>query len=237
MIAIFKREMRSYFTSPLGYFFVGIYLMVSGAIFSFACLQNGAYATISTYYTSILFAFVVLVPLLTMRSFAEERKQKTEQLLMTAPVTLPGMVFGKFLSAYVMFAGTFLVGCLNLLPYYRYSAEEPNSGMIVGFLIAVLLVGATFVSVGLFISALTENQLVASLGTMFVMLLFLLANFANSFIPFAWLRAVCNWVSIYSRFSYFTYGVFDFSAVLYYVSVSFVFLFLTVRVYEKRRWD
>ena len=237
MSAIFKRELRAYFTSPLGYFFIGIYLMVSGAIFSFACLQNGAYAKISTYYTSILFAFVVLLPLLTMRSFAEERRQKTEQLLLTSPVTLPGMVLGKFFSAYVMFAGTFLIGCVNLIPYYSYSAEPPNDGMILGFLLAVLLVGGSFIALGLFVSALTENQLIAALGTMFLMLLFLLANFFNSYIPFAWLRTVCSWLSIYSRFSYFTYGVIDFSAVLYYVSVCFVFLFLTVRIYEKRRWD
>lgn len=236
MFAIFKREMRAYFTSAYGYIFVGSFLIFSGLIFSVFTLQAGTASEISSYYTTILFSFIILIPLLTMRSFAEERKLKTEQLLMTAPITLPGMVFGKFLSAYCMYAVTFLVSCVNLIPFYRYSAETPNTASILGNIIAVLIVGMALVAIGIFVSSLTENQLIASLGTMVLMLILLLANFLNSYIPFAWLREVMNWLSIYTRFTYFAYGIFDFAAVLYYLSISFVFLFLTVRIYEKRRW-
>ncbi len=236
MFAIFKREMRSYFTSPYGYVFMGCFLVISGLLFSVFTLQMGTNSEISSYYSAILFGFVVLVPLLTMRSFADERKQKTEQLLMTAPITLPGMIFGKFLSAYCMYATTFLLGCVNLIPFYMFSAETPNTPVILGNIFAVLIVGLAFVAIGIFISALTENQLIASLGTMVVMLAMLLTSFLNSYIPFAWLRSALNWISVYNRFSYFTFGIFDFAALLYYLSISFIFLFLTVRVYEKRRW-
>lgn len=237
MFAIFKRELRAYFTSAYGYVFVGAYLLISGILFSVFTLQMGTGSEISSYYAAILFAFVVLVPLLTMRSLADERKQKTEQLLLTAPITLPGMIFGKFLSAWCMFACTFLVGCVNLLPFYKFSAEEPNTPVILGNIIAVLVVGLAFVAIGIFVSALTENQLIASLGTMLIMLVMLLTSFLNSYIPFAPIREVLNWFSVYNRFSNFTYGVFDFAALLYYVSIAFIFLFLTVRVYEKRRWE
>ncbi len=244
MFAIYKREMRSYFTSPLGYIYSGIFLAVNGAVFSVFTLLQGDKSSLSSYFSSILFAFIVLIPLLTMRSFADERKTKTEQLLLTAPVTLPGMVFGKFLAAYTMFAATFLVGCTNLYTIYKFGpvneytgVSEVNTAQIIGYIIGILLVGAAFVAIGIFISSLTENQIVAALGTMAVMLLFLAASFLNSKIPFAWLREVTNWVSIYSRYGNFGQGIFDFSALLYYCSISFVFLFLTVRIYEKRRWE
>ncbi len=237
MIAIFKREIRAYFTSPLGYFFIGVFLALNGAIFSYSTLQRGADSNLATYFTSILFAFVILVPLLTMRSFAEERKAKTEQLLLTSPVTLPGMVCGKFFASYAMFLMTLFVGLFSLYPLYKFSEETPNTPRIIGYIIGIMLVGAAFVAVGIFVSSLTENQLIASLGTMAILLLFLVTSFLNQYIPFAWLRSALSWVSIYSRYGNFTYGYFDFAAILYYASISFVFLFLTVRVYEKRRWS
>ena len=237
MIAIFKREIRAYFTSPLGYFFIAVFLILNGAIFALCTLQQGSESNLARYFTSILFAFVILIPLLTMRSFAEERKAKTEQLLLTSPVTLPGMVCGKFFASYVMFLMTLLVGLFDLYPLYKFSEDAPNTPRIIGYIIGIALVGAAFVAVGIFISSLTENQLIASLGTMAVLLLFLVTSFLNDYIPFPWLRSVLSWFSIYSRYGNFTYGYFDFAALLYYASICFVFLFLTVRVYEKRRWS
>ncbi len=236
MFAIFKREMRSYFTSAYGYVYIGAYLLISGIIFSLSTLQQGTKSEISNYFAFMLFGFIILVPMLTMRAFADERKQKTEQLLMTAPVTLPGMVMGKFLSAWCMYGVTFLVGMLNLYPFYRFSAEPPNDAVIFGNIFAILAVGLALIAIGIFVSALTESQLIASLGTMLLLLVLILASFLNSYIPFTWLRELLGWFSIYNRFSGFTYGIFDFAALLYYASVAFVFLFLTVRVYEKRRW-
>lgn len=236
MLSVFKKDFLSYFRTPVGYVYMAMFLAVNGGVFSLFTLQK-ADGEINTYFTVMVFALVVLIPFLTMKAFADEKKTKTEQLLLTSPVSLGGIVFGKFLAAYAVFAGTFLISCINFSSLYKFAAEDqPQTGVIVGSCIAMLLVGAAFISIGIFVSALTENQLIAALGSIAIMVLFLVLSLLNSYIPFEWLRKVLNWVSIYSRFSNFTYGAFDFSAVLYYASISFVFLFLTVRVYEKRRW-
>ncbi len=243
MFAIFKRDLRSYFTTPVGYVYMAIFLAVNGGAFSLFTLLEGDRSSVRNYFTAMIFALIVLIPILTMKTFSEEKKLKTEQLLMTSRVSLGGMVMGKFLAAYTVFAGTFLLGCINFTALFEYgpmnydgTASEYNGAVLIGSVIAVLLIGAAFVAIGLFISSLTENQIISILVTVAVMGLFLVIGMLNSSIPFAPVREVLSWLSIYTRFANFTYGVFDFNAVLYYVSISFVFLFLTVRIYEKRRW-
>ena len=235
MLAIYKREMRSYFTSPIGYIFIAVFLAVNGVLFSYKTLRAAANASLSSYFTLLLFVLVIVLPLLTMKSFSEERKTRTEQLLLTAPVSLLSMVSAKFLAAYTMFAGTLLVGALNLLILPLYS-DMINGAVILGTLLALLLLGGAFLAIGIFISALTENQLVSAILTMAALMLLLVISLGNASIGTYWLRVVLSFVSVFSRFSQFTAGIFDFSALLYYASYIFVFLFLTVRVFEKRRW-
>ena len=235
MFTIYKKELRSYFSTPIGYIFVGIFLALSGAVFSYCTLQLREESDSSFYFTLMLFAFVVILPLITMKLFSEERKLKTEQLLLTSPISLWGMVLAKFLAAYTLFAATFLVSCLNFLILYNYGKPEP--AIIIGNIISILLVGAAFIAVGVFISSLTENQLISAFGTMAILLVFLLLGVAGTYVNFTPLRVVINWLSIFTRFYSFTYGLFSFSAVVYYASIAFIFLFLTVRIFEKRRWD
>ncbi|MBR5314686.1 MAG: ABC transporter permease subunit [Clostridia bacterium] len=235
MLAIFKRELRSYFSTSIGYIFVGIFLALNGAVFAYSTLQKMEDSDVSMYFTLMLFAFVVILPLITMKLFSEERKLKTEQLLLTSPVSLWGMVFAKFLAAYTIFAATFLVGSLNFVILFEYG--EPSAAIILGNIISILLVGAAFVAVGVFVSALTENQLIAAFGTMALLFAMLLLGIVGSYINFTPLRVLVNWLSIFTRFFPFTYGEFSFSAIVYYASIAFTFLFLTVRVFEKRRWE
>lgn len=235
MLAIFKRELRSYFSTSIGYIFIGIFLALSGALFSFCTLQQYENSDTSFYFTLMLFAFVIILPLLTMKLFTEERKLKTEQLLLTSPISLWGMVFSKFLAAYAIFAITFLVSCTNFFILYGYGS--PEVAIIIGNIISILLVGAAFISVGEFISSLTENQLIAAFGTMAILFVMLLLGVAGTYITFTPLRLLVNWLSIFTRYFPFTYGEFSFSAIIYYASIAFVFLFLTVRVFEKRRWE
>lgn len=235
MLAIYKREMRAYFTSPIGYVFIAVFLAISGFLFSLNTLLAGENSNVALYFSLLLYILMIVVPLLTMKLFSEERRTKTEQLLLTSPVSLPAMVFAKFSAAYTMFALTFLVSCLNLFSLYKFG--NPNTADLIGNIIAILFVGSAYVAVGTFISSLTENQLVAAIGTIAVLALFIAASAFNQYIDFAPVRAVLSWVSVYSRFINFTYGVFDFAATLYYVSICFIFLFLTVRVFEKRRWE
>lgn len=233
MFAIYKKEMRNYFTTPLGYVFMAVFLAVSGFMFAISTFQSQS-SDIAGYFQIMIFGYIVIVPVLTMRSFAEERRTRTEQLLLTAPVSISGMIFAKFLAALTMFAGTVLVSCLYYLPLFHYG--EPNVARAVGCLIAMLLIGMCFISVGLFVSSLTESAVTASLGTMAILLVFVAAAIFNNLIDAYVVRAVLSWISIYSRYVNFTYGIFDIAATVYYLSISAIFLFLTVRIYESRRY-
>ena len=246
MLAIFKKELRAYFISPIGYVYTGIFLAAAALICAYTTIQQASYDT-TTYFQYLIFTFIILIPLLTMRLFSEERKMRTEQLLMTAPVTITGMVLGKYLAALTLFVSSMLVACINFFPLFSYALAEqstategvhvgPVFGQIVGCLIGVILIGACFIAVGLFISSLTENQLSAAVLSVGAIAVMILVGMFNSFIGWDFLRTVLDWISVLSRFDKFAYGLFDFSALLYYISISGVFLFLTVRVYEKRRW-
>jgi len=255
MLAIYRKEMRSYFINPIGYVYLGIFLVFSALLCCYSTIVSASYDTAS-YFTYLIFSFIILIPILTMRLFAEERKLRTEQLLLTAPVTITGMVLGKYLAALTMFVGGVLVSCINFLPLYIIGSAEragaktnmvylgPVTAEIVGSVIAVILIGAALIAVGTLVSALTENQLSAAVVTVGVIAAMVLMSLFNNLtdsdgqpiIGSYIIRSVISWFSVLSRFAAFTNGVFDYAALLYYVSLAFVFLFLTVRVYEKRRW-
>ena len=240
MTAIYKREMYSFFTSPIGYAYIAMFCAISNFAFCFFTLLAGTDSRVSAFFTAELIIMALMTPLLTMKSFSEERKLGTEQLLLTSPVTLPGFVGAKFLASYTMFAISFLITCLNYPIMFSYLSDaylyQYNVVTALGGCVALLLVGATFISVGLLISSLTENQMISAVGTLTILMALLGVSLLNSYIGFAPLRAVLRWLSIYSRFSGFSSGYFDFASLLYYVSFTVVCLFLSVRVYEKRRW-
>lgn len=154
MFAIYKRELRSYFTSPIGYVFIATYLALSGFVFAYSTVLmsiEGNSADVSLYFTILIYSFSLLLPLLTMRSFADDRRMKTEQLLLTSPVSIFGMVSAKFLAAYTIFAGTYAVSCLDFALLYIYNdtsgvVVEKNGAILVGYSIAVLLLGACIYS-------------------------------------------------------------------------------------------
>lgn len=233
MKAVFKKEMRSYFTSVIGYVFLVIYLAVGGAVFAYTTLFSMS-ADVTPFFTYMLLFSAVVLPLLTMKSFSEERKIKTEQLLLTSPVSIIGMVFGKLLAAYVMFAGAIIINSAYFLLLNYYAAVKFL--ILFGNLIAILLVGLVFISVGIFVSSLTENQLAAAIGTIAILLAFLLIGVLNTLLPSSyWLRYVLDFFSIFSRFQGFANGYFDFASVFYYLSVAAIFIYLTIRVYDRRR--
>ena len=235
MLAIYKKEMRSYFTGIIGYAFLVIFLAVGGAVFAMTTLLSMS-ADVTSFYVYMLLFSAIVLPLLTMKSFSEERKSRTEQLLLTSPVSIWSMVLGKFLAAYTMFAGAVLVCSLYYLLLLPFGVVK--GALLIGNALALLLVGMTFTAVGLFVSALTENQLAAAVGTVAILLVFLGIGLVNQLLPANyWLRFVFDCLSVFSRFTTFTNGIFDVSSLLYYLSVSAVFLFLCVRVFERRRYE
>ena len=235
MLAIYKREMRSYFTGFIGYVFLVIYLAVAAVLFCgttlFAMSSN-----VTSYFTLMLIFSAVMLPLLTMKSFSEERKTKTEQLILTAPVSIVKMVIAKVLAAYTMFAGAMLFTSLYfllLIPYARLQFAT-----LIGNVVALLLVGYVFIAIGIFVSALTENQLSAAVGTIAIILAFLGIGLVSMLLPSSyWLRFVFNALSIFTRFQTFTSGYFDLASLIYYLSVGSIFVYLTMRVYDRRRFN
>ena len=247
MFAIYKKELRSYFINAIGYVYVGVFLAAAAVICGLTTWHEQSYDT-SAYFTMLIFAFIILIPLLTMKLFAEEKKLRTEQLLLTAPVSIWQMVLGKFFAAFTLFVGTVLASCINLFPLYSYARVEraeasysevhvgPVTGQIVTCVIGVILIGSAFIAIGLFISSLTENQLAAAVVTISIIAVMLVLNVVNQYISIYPIRFVIDWICVMSRFVNFTTGVLDFTAMLYYLSLTGVFLLLTARVYDKRRW-
>ena len=234
MLAIFKRELHSYFVGVLGYVFLVIYLTVAGILFSYTTMFSMS-SDVTNYFTLMLVFSAVVLPLLTMKSFSEERKTKTEQLILTAPVSLPSMVFGKFLASYTVFGAATVFTSLYFLFLIPYT--QLKFAVLYGNLIALLLVGMVFISIGLFVSALTENQLSAAIGTIAIILGFLGIGLINSLIPTSYaIRYVFDALSIFTRFQSFVNGYFEFASVIYYLSVSGIFLWLTIRIYDRRRF-
>ena len=256
MLAIYKKEMRSYFINPVGYVFIGVFLALSAGLCCYTTLQSNTYSTASYYYWLVL-SMIIIIPLLTMRTFSEERKMRTEQMLMTAPISITGMVMGKYLAAMTIYGGSLLVSCINLIPLYIIGKEEsaldpdgltvkgPVTPEIIGSLLGVLLIGAVFIAIGILISSMTENQLSAAVVTIAVLAVMLILNILNNvgteeagtrLINNYAVRYVIDWISVVSRFTNLQYGILDWSAMLYYVSMTFIAIYLTVRVYERRRW-
>ncbi len=212
---------------------MAIFLAASGFLFSYASLRLGT-SDVSGYFVLLMFAYVVILPLLTMKSFAEEKRQGTETLLLTSPVSIVKLTLAKFFACFVMFLITLSVSFLYLIPLSKYG--KPNVGRFLGCMIGMILIAACFIAIGIFVSAITKSQFIAALGTIGIITFFIGAGLIESYITSPVLKTVIGWVSIYSRFAYFTYGLFDVASAVYYISVTAVFLFLTVRVYEKRTY-
>ena len=236
MLAIFKREMRSYFTSPVGYMFSAIFFAVSGFLFMLNTVQAGEESNYSGYFSILLFLFIVIIPLLTMKLISEETKMKTDQLIMTAPITLADIVLGKYLAALTMFGGSFIISsAIYYIPLAIYG--NPNLALYIGCVFGIFLVGSAFISIGIFISSLTENQFISAFGTIGAIIFLLFVSSLNSYINNEAIRNFLSGLSITNRYSYFAYGLFSYDSLIYFISLSAVFLFLTIRVFEKRRWS
>lgn len=233
MGAIFRRELRGYFTSPVGYIFLGVFYAVSGFFFYSSSISAGS-TDLSQLFIMLYFALLLLVPILTMRSFSEEKKQKTEQCILTAPVSLFGIVLGKFLGAFVVY----LIGisCTAVYAVVVSFFATPDWNVVLGNILGLVLLGASFIALGILVSSLTENQMVSAIVSMVLILALYILQVVANYVSVEWISKFLSSVAFSYRYQTFTSGILDLSNVLFFVSAVVIFMFLTVRVLEKRRW-
>lgn len=234
MSAIFRRELGAFFTSGIAYVFLAVFYLLAGVFFNMYTLSSST--TDMSGMFSMLFAVIIfLIPILTMKSFSEEKKQKTEQGLLTAPVGLGGIVLGKYLATIIMYiCGVSIVLIYALILSYFGSVDW---GILFSNYFALILLGAAFISIGMFISSLTENQVVAAVGSICSLLFLCLIDILTNYISIDFITDILNSLSFYTKYYEFTCGIFNLSSVLFYISTAVIFNFLTVRVFEKRRWS
>ncbi len=233
MFAIFKRELKSYFYSPIAYALIGLFILLSSVFFLLINLSQ-QYADFTGNLSTMGFLLLFIVPILTMKILAEDRKNGTEVLLVTSPASIANIVVGKFLATFSVFM--VMTGITFIYPILLAIYGKPPFAQLVGAYIGFILLGAAFISVGVFASALTENQVVAAIIAFVSLIIMWLMDSIASYvggIP----AKVLSWLSLLSRYNDFTAGILNLSPIIYYLSFTAVFIFLTIQVIERRRWS
>jgi ABC-2 type transport system permease protein len=288
MFAVFKRELRAYFSSPIGYVVIGLFLFLSGIFFAATNLL-GASPDFNSILSTMAFIFLFLVPILTMRLLTEEKRQHTDQMLITSPLSVTAIVVGKYLAAVAVYLITLLVTVLFPLMMSFFALLGLEWWKILGGYIGLFLLGAAFIAVGLFFSSLTESQIVAAVATYTALLVMWIIDALTRMVPTGWLYGlgfvamvavalalvvwlstrsiaatavtavvlgaaiavvavlnktlydgliakVMGWFSLLKRYEDFNLGILGLSPVVYYLSFSAAFVFLTVRMIDRKRW-
>ncbi len=248
---IFKKEMRLYFTSPIAWVILTSFALIAGyffysifAYFTLASMQsamnpmmgrelNVTDSVMRPLFSNVSVILLLLMPLVTMRLFAEERRAGTLELLLTYPVRDGAVLLGKYLAAFALYA---LMLALTLVypALVAYLAALEWGPLLTGYL-GLLLMGATFLAVGLFFSSLTENQIVASFLTFLVLLIFWVIGWSADYDGGPWGRVLTH-LSLVEHFDGFAKGVIDTRDVIYYLNFTIVALFGTFKSLEWRRW-
>lgn len=234
MTAIFKRELKSYFASPVGYVVVAALAALYG-FFYYQVMLTGASAYISEVYSSLYMFGMMIIPIITMKTMSEDRKNKTDQALLTAPISVTAIVMGKFLSAFALYAIPTVMGLLPALAMSTFS--NPPWGIVIGNFISTLLYGGAMISIGVFISSLTVSQVIAAIATFVVSVALMFFDSLATAFEGKFLGEVLSWLSFTQRNDVFTAGVFSIENCIFFISVMAVFIFFTARKVESRRWN
>jgi ABC-2 type transport system permease protein len=248
VLAIAGKELRSYFASPMGYIIIGLFVLLFGMFFyvyltmfaenSQRMAMGGNTANVNEQLIRGVFhnaAIVILflMPMVTMRTYSEEKRSGTIELLLTSPITDVQIILGKFLGAMGLFAAMLAVSAIDIAILFRLGNPEWKP-VVTGYL-GLLLMGGCFLSVGLLISSMTKNQIVAGMMTFAVFLVLWIVNwFGESAGP--WGRPILDYLSITEHLDDFTKGIIDTKHVVYYLSFITFGLFLTAKSVDSERW-
>lgn len=234
MTAVWKRELQQFFLSPLGYIFIGGFMLFSGIIFTMTNLAQSS-SNLNNLFGTLQMIMCLLIPVLTMRLLSDERRNKTDQLLLTSPLSVWDIALGKFFAAATVYFITLVLALIY--PITVAALGTLAVGEMIAIYLGFFLLGCAFIAVGLFFSSLVESQIVAFILTFVAILLLMLMDSIISIIPIPVIPTMLSWLSIFQRFTYFQNGLISLAAVVYMISFCGVFIFLSVRMIERRRWS
>ncbi|SNX54581.1 ABC transporter permease [Thermoanaerobacterium sp. RBIITD] len=233
ILTIYKRELKSYFLSPLAYVLIGFFLLISGYFFATFVLSS-QYALMTPVFGNMIFVFMFISPILTMKLLSEEMKNGTDQLLMTSPLTVTDMVLGKFFASLTVFISALVISFIY--PLYLKIYSTPDFGPILTGYIGILLMGAAFLAVGIFASSLSENQLVAGVIGFSLLIIFWIISWLGDVFQ-GKTKTIAENISLLQRFNNFQNGILNLNDIVFYLSFIIFFIFLTIMVVDKRRWS
>ena len=234
MGAILKRELGAYFSSATAYVVMAVYFFFSGLFFNFYVFTQNS-TSLTYVFSNMFYIIMFLIPIITMKSFAEEKRQKSDQALLTSPCSLTEIVLGKFLGAFVMYTI-----CTSIFLVYAVVISffaQPQWSVILCTFLGTLLLGGSLIAINVFISVLTESQVVAAVLGMGIGLMISMMSYFVSLVSVDWIKTVLEKISFMSYYENFTFGILSITDVVFFLSVITVFLFFTVRALEKRRWS
>jgi ABC-2 type transport system permease protein len=251
ILAIAHKELKSYFSTPIAYIVIGFFALLFGYFFyamlvifnqqsaQFGGAEGGAVdinqQLIRPLFLNASVILLFVLPLITMRTYSEEKRSGTIELLLTSPVTDVEIILGKFLGAMALYAAMLAITIIHMLVLFSYANPKPEWTVPVIGYVGLLLMGGCFISVGLLISSLTKNQIVSGMVTFAVFLLLWVINWIASFTG-PTTQSVLNYLSIPDHFDDFTRGILDTKHLIYYFSVMSFGLFLTARSVDTERW-
>jgi ABC-2 type transport system permease protein len=248
---VIKKELLSYFTSPIAYIVISVFLLLSGFFFyslvwwfnsqAMQMAQNPDYyqqvninqMVFAPLFHNLSIILLLMLPLLSMRLFSEEKKMGTEELLFTSPVSVIQIILGKYLASLIVLFTMLFLSAIPTIFTFIYGNPEPLP-YLMGYL-GLFLLGAAFLGLGVFWSSLTENQIVSAVLTFGTLLLFWVLSWAGYSARGLW-QDVLNYLSFFEHFDGMTKGILDTSDLVYYLSFAFFGLFLTNSVIQFRRW-
>lgn len=235
MKAIFRREFHAYFRTPIAYIFIGMFMAMCGYYFYYDNLARKSFE-FGSVLSQMLAMFIFLIPILTMRLLSEERNSRTDQLLLTAPVSVKNIVFGKFVAAVAIYGIALGLTLLYVFVLGNHVAQLPYGKLFCNYF-GILLVGLAFISVGMFISSLTQNQASAAIVTFVVLRFLMVLEESRSKVRSDFLLAIMDSLNVTKWYTDFRMGVLSIPAIIYYLSFTAVFLLFTICMVDKRRWS
>lgn len=234
MTAILKRELGSFFTSAVGYVVMAVYYFFAGLFFYYYCLESNS-KDMATIFSNMFMITVLVIPIITMKSFSEEKRQKTDQALLTSPLGLGEIVIGKFLGAFIMFLCCMAIYVLFAFTLSVYSA--PDWSVFIGNLLGTILLGGAMIAINIFISSLTESMTISAVVGICAGLAIFFVDSIAELVSISWISTAISSLSFVGHYENFTTGILSVSDMVFFLSVIALFNFLALRVLEKRRWS